>query len=365
MIIGLPKEVKADEYRVAMLPVGAESLARDGHAVLVERDAGAGSGYADADYRAAGAEVVAAPGEVFARADLVVKVKEPQPAEIARLRAGQVVFAYFHFASSRELAAGCLRAGITAVAYETLSDSSGRLPLLTPMSEVAAKMSVQEGAKALEKPSGGRGVLLGGVAGVEPADVLVLGGGVVGANAARVAAGFGANVVLMDINLDRLRYLDEVMPANVTTVYCDPHAVERHAVQADLVIGAVLVPGGRAPVLVSRDLVSRMKPGAVIVDVCIDQGGCAETSRPTTHHDPTFVVDGVVHYGVTNMPGAVSHTSSRALCNATLPYLRRLARLGVEGFAAIDAGHAASINMRGGRIVNPAVAAALPDLPHA
>ena len=365
MIIGLPKEIKDDEYRVAVLPVGAEQLVRDGHTVLMECGAGEGSGYTDEEYRAVGAELVAAPDEVFARADLVVKVKEPQAGEIAHLRQGQVVFCYFHFASSRELAEGCLGAGITAVAYETLSDSSGRLPLLTPMSEVAAKMSIQTGAKALEKPSKARGVLLGGVAGVEPADVLVLGGGVVGANAARVAAGFGANVVLMDINLDRLRYLDEVMPANVTTVYCDPHAIERHAMRADLLIGAVLVPGGRTPVLVTRRLVSRMKPGAVIVDVCIDQGGCTETSRPTTHHAPTFVVDGVVHYGVTNMPGAVSHTSSRALCNATLPYLRQLARLGAERFAAVDAGHEASINTRAGKITNAAVAAALPDLPHA
>jgi len=363
MIVGIPREIKADEYRVALLPVGAELLARDGHTVLVERGAGQGSGFDDADYAAAGATITPGSEEVYARADLVAKVKEPQPAEIARLRAGQAVFCYFHFAASRELTQACLASGITAVAYETLQDSGGRLPLLTPMSEVAGKMSIQEGAKYLERPMMGRGILLGGVPGVEPASVLVLGGGVVGSHAARVAAGLGANVVLMDINIDRLRYLSEIMPANVTTVYCDPHAVARYAVQADLVIGAVLIPGGRAPMLITRELVGRMKKGAVIIDVCVDQGGCIETIRPTTHHDPTYIVDGVVHYGVTNMPGAVGRTSSQALCNATLPYLRELAGRGVDAFAARDAGRARAVNMRDGRITNPAVAAVFPDLP--
>jgi alanine dehydrogenase len=362
MIVGVPHEIKADEYRVALLPVGAELLKADGHTVLVERGAGLGCGFDDDDYAAAGATLVDGSETIFARADLVVKVKEPQPAEIQRLRPGQTVFTYFHFAASRPLLDGCLRAGITAVAYETLEDGTGRLPLLTPMSEVAGKMSIQEGAKYLEKPMMGRGILLGGVAGVEPANVLILGGGVVGSNAARVAAGLGANVVVMDINLDRLRYLDEVMPANVTTIYCDPHAVAWHALHADLLIGAVLIPGGRAPVLVSEPLVRKMKNGAVIVDVSVDQGGCIETIHPTTHHEPTYMVDGVVHYGVANMPGAVGRTSSQALCHATLPYVRELAALGPGAFAARDAGHARAVNMRSGRITNPAVAAAFADL---
>jgi len=364
MIIGVPREIKADEYRVALLPVGAELLTRDGHTVLLERGAGLGSGFDDADYAAAGATVVDTPDEVYARAGLIVKVKEPQEAEIARLRRGQILFCFFHFAGSRPLTEACLRAGVAAVAYETLQDRDGRLPLLTPMSEVAGKMSVQEGAKYLENPMMGRGILLGGVPGVEPADVLILGGGVVGSNAARVAAGLGANVVVMDSNLDRLRYLDEVLPANVTTLYSDPHAVARYAAGADLVIGAVLIPGGRAPVLVAEALVRKMKSGAVIVDVSVDQGGCVETIRPTTHHAPTYLVDGVVHYGVTNIPGAVGRTSSQALCNATLPYARELAGLGVEAFAARDRGHALALNMQGGRLTNAAVAAAFPDLPH-
>ena len=365
MIIGVPRETKDDEYRVALLPVGAELLVRDGHRVLVERGAGRGSGFEDDAYRAAGADLAARPADLFARADLLVKVKEPQGPELALLRPGQAVFCFFHFAASRPLTEACLRSGITAVAYETLADAQGRLPLLAPMSEVAGKMSIQEGARCLEAPMRGRGILLGGVAGVEPAHVLVLGGGTVGAGAARTAAGLGASVVVMDTSLDRLRYLADVMPANVTTIYCDPHAVQRYAVRADLVIGAVLIPGGRAPVLLDRGLVRRMKEGACLVDVCIDQGGCAETSRPTTHHDPTYVVDGVVHYCVTNIPGAVGRTSSHALCNATLPYARDLARLGPEAFAAVDAGHAAALNLRDGQITNAAVAAAFPDLPRA
>jgi alanine dehydrogenase len=363
MIIGVPKEIKRDEYRVGMLPVGANLLVRDGHTVLIEREAGLGSGFEDREYTAVGAQIVATAEEIYARAELIVKVKEPQPAEIAKLRAGQILFCYFHFAASHELTADCLNSGITAVAYETLEDAQGRLPLLTPMSEIAGRMSIQEGAKCLERPMGGRGLLLGGVPGVAPANVVVLGGGVVGTNAARMAAGLAANVTIMDISLDRLRYLSEVMPANVNTIFCDPHSVEDYVIRADLVIGAVLIPGGRAPVLVTRALVSRMKPGSVIVDVSIDQGGCMETSRPTTHSDPVYFVDGVVHYGVTNIPGAVSRTSSVALCNATLPHVRKLASLGVQAFARLDAGHAAAINMADGKLVNKAVAAAFPDLP--
>ena len=363
MIVGVPRETKEDEYRVALLPIGAELLNRDGHTVLLERGAGAGSGFDDDAYVQAGAKLADDADAIYAQADLLVKVKEPQPPEIIKLREGQLVFCFFHFAASRELTEGCLRTNVTALAYETLHDSKGRLPLLTPMSEVAGKMSIQEGARCLERPMMGRGVLLGGVAGVEPANVLILGGGVVGANAARVAAGMGANVFVLDINLDRLRYLDEVMPAKVTTIHSDEHAVRQQAVQADLLIGAVLVPGGRTPVLVDRRMVKQMKAGAVIVDVCIDQGGCIETSRPTTHRNPTYVVDGVVHYCVTNMPGAVSRTSSQALCNATLPYVCELARLGVDRFVELDTGHAAAVNMCEGKLTNSAVAAAFPDLP--
>ncbi|MFP4354272.1 MAG: alanine dehydrogenase [Phycisphaerae bacterium] len=365
MIVGVPRETKSDEYRVALLPVGAQLLCQDGHEVLIETDAGRGSGFDDELYRRAGARIVDSAEEVFARSEMLIKVKEPQAAEIAMLRPGQVVFTYFHFAASRELTAGCLESGITAVAYETLSDASGSLPLLTPMSEVAGKMSIQEGAKYLERPMMGRGILLGGVTGVAPANVLILGGGVVGTNAARVAAGLGANVTIMDINLDRLRYLDDVMPANVTTLYSDPHAVANYARQADLVVGAVLIVGGRAPTLLPRPLLEEMKDGSVAVDVCIDQGGCLETARPTTHQDPTYIVDGVVHYCVANMPGAVGRTSSQALCNATLPYARQLARLGVDGFAGVSPGRAEAVNIREGRITNAAVAEAFGDLPAA
>ena len=363
MIIGVPKETKADEYRVAMLPVGAQLLTGDGHTVLIEQGAGMASGFGDEQYLVAGAEIVESAEQIYARAEMIVKVKEPQPQEIVMLREGQTVFCYFHFAVSRELTVGCLEAGITAVAYETLRDVHGRLPLLTPMSEVAGKMSIQEGAKYLERPMMGRGILLGGVTGVAPANVLILGGGVVGTNAATVAAGLGANVTIMDIDLNQLRYLDEIMPANVTTIYCDPYAVRSCALRADLVIGAILIPGDRTPILIERSLLKRMKTGSVIVDVCVDQGGCVETCRPTTHHEPTYVVDGVVHYCVTNIPGAVSRTSSQALCNATLPFVRELASLGVNAFAAIDTSHAAALNIRSRQIVNDAVSHVFPDLP--
>ena len=365
MIIGVPKEIKKDEYRVGLLPVGVQLLAQDGHTVLVEKDAGSASGFDDQRYSTAGAQIVETADEIYRRVDLVVKVKEPQPSEVARLRAGQGMFCYFHFAASRDLTAACLNAGITAVAYETLMDPQGRLPLLTPMSEIAGRMSIQEGAKCLERPMGGQGVVLGGVPGVAPAHVLVLGAGVVGTNAARMAAGLAACVTIMDINLDRLRYLDEMMPANVRTIFSDPHTIEDCIARADLVIGAVLIPGGRAPVLIPRTLLKTMKPGSVIVDVAIDQGGCTEMSRPTTHSDPTYIVDGVVHYCVANIPGAVSRTSTPALCNATLPYVRQLASLGMQAFAALDAGHAAAINMTNHKLVNQAVAQAFPDLPSA
>jgi len=363
MILGVPVEIKTDEYRVAMLPVGVHLLVDSGHKVLFEKGAGLGSGYDDDAYEAVGAELVDTADEIYAGAEMIVKVKEPQPQEIDKLRAGQIVFTYFHFAGSRPLTEGCLQKRIAAVAYETLVDEQGHLPLLTPMSEVAGKMSIQEGAKCLERPMMGRGVLLGGVPGVARANVLILGGGVVGMNAARVAAGLGANVVIMDINLNRLRYLDEIMPPNVTTVYADPHAIRNYAVAADLVVGAVLVPGAKAPRLVTRDIVKQMKRGAVIVDVSIDQGGCCETSHPTTHSNPVYLVDEVVHYCVANIPGAVGRTSSQALCNATLPYCRELADLGLDAFLAKSAGRAAALNMRDGKLTCRAVSEAFPDLP--
>jgi alanine dehydrogenase len=341
------------------MPVGAETLTRAGHEVLVEAHAGVASGFPDEDYAKAGAKIVTTAAEVFEQADMIVKVKEPQPAEIGMFRPGQIVFTYFHFAASHELTQACLESGIVAIAYETIKDKRGTLPLLTPMSEIAGKMSIQEGAKYLEKPMMGRGILLGGVPGVAPAHVVVLGGGVVGTNAAKVAAGLGANVVIMDINLDRLRYLDDVMPANVHTVFSDPHTVRDHLLQADLVVGAVLIPGAKAPRLVSKQDLKDMKNGSVIVDVAIDQGGCIETARPTTHQQPTYMVDGVVHYCVTNMPGAVGRTSTIALCNATLPYALRIANKGYEKAAAEDPGLGEGINLVGGRVTNAAVAESL------
>ncbi|MBM3954607.1 MAG: alanine dehydrogenase [Planctomycetes bacterium] len=358
MIVGVPKETKRDEYRVALLPVGAEELVRGGHRVLVQAGAGAGSGLADEAYAACGATVVDGPEEVFSAAELVVKVKEPQPAELGLLRAGQALFTYFHFAADRALTEGFLATGATAVAYETLRDDRGRLPLLVPMSEVAGRMSIQEGAKYLEKPQMGRGILLGGVPGVAPASVLVLGAGTVGANAAKVAAGFGANIALLDTNLERLRYLDDVTAPNVDCLYSDRHTIREHLGRADLVIGSVLIPGARAPHLVERDDLKLMKPGAVIIDVAIDQGGCVATSRPTTHAEPTYLVDDIVHYCVTNMPGAVGRTSTYALCNATLPYVLELAAAGVDEAARASSAIRSAINVHCGRLVQPAVAAA-------
>jgi alanine dehydrogenase len=358
MIVGVPRETKRDEYRVGLVPVGAEELVRAGHEVLVERGAGAGSGFPDDAYEACGATIIESAAEVFGRAELVVKVKEPQPAELALIRAGQAVFTYFHFAASRPLTEGFLATGATAVAYETLRDPAGRLPLLIPMSEVAGRMSIQEGAKYLEKPQMGRGILLGGVPGVAPANVLVLGAGTVGANAAKVAAGFGANIALLDTNLDRLRYLDDVTPPNIDCLYSDRHAIRERLGWADLVIGSVLIPGARAPHLVEREDLSLMKPGAVIIDVAIDQGGCVATSRPTTHADPTYLVDDVVHYCVTNMPGAVGRTSTSALCNATLPYALSLAGAGVAAASRSSPAIRSAVNVFEGRLVQPAVAAA-------
>ena len=356
MIVGIPKETKQDEYRVSLLPVGAEELIRAGHRVLVQRSAGAGSGLTDDAYIVCGAELVDSAEDLFARADMIVKVKEPQPSELQLIRPGQTVFTYFHFAADRGLTEGFLATGATAVAYETLRDDKGRLPLLIPMSEVAGRMSIQEGAKYLEKPQMGRGILLGGVPGVAPAHVTVLGAGTVGANAAKVAAGFGANVGLLDTSLERLRYLDDVTPPNVDCLFSDRHTIREQIARADLVIGSVLIPGARAPHLIEREDLKIMKPGAVIIDVAIDQGGCVATSRPTTHASPTFVVDDVVHYCVTNMPGAVGRTSTYALCNATLPYVLQLAAEGLEAAARRTPAILSAVNIYRGTLVYRAVA---------
>ncbi len=356
VIIGVPKEVKHDEYRVALLPVGAEELCRAGHTVLVQRDAGIGSGLNNEDYTAAGAEIVDRAEEIFSRSDMIIKVKEPLPQEWPLLREKQIIFTYFHFAASRELTEAVLRSGCHAVAYETLADDRGALPLLTPMSEVAGRMSIQEGAKFLERPQSGRGILLGGVPGVAPANIVVLGGGVVGANAAKVAAGFGANVALLDINMDRLRYLDDVMPANVDCLFSDRHTVRALLERADLVVGAVLIPGAKAPRLVEEDDLKIMQPGSVIIDVAIDQGGCVATSRPTTHAEPTYIVHNVVHYCVANMPGAVGRTSTYALCNVTLPWALRIANLGLEDSMSKFAPIRRAINIYGGQVTNLPVA---------
>jgi alanine dehydrogenase len=361
MRIGVPKEIKTDEYRVAMLPVGVEELVARGHTVIVQSGAGLGSGLADHDYLRAGAEMAANGSDVFERSDLIVKVKEPQPVEYQLIRSGQLLFTYFHFAASRELTSAMVDSGATCFAYETLRDDNGRLPLLTPMSEVAGRMSIQEGAKYLERPQMGRGILLGGVPGVAPAHITVLGGGVVGANAARIAAGFQADVAILDVDLDRLRYLDDVMPANVNTLYSDRHNILEELRLADLVIGSVLIPGAKSPQLVRADDLQRMKPGSVVIDVAVDQGGCIETSHPTTHSDPTYIVDDVVHYCVANMPGAVGRTSTFALCNATHRWVVRLAEIGCDGAISADGPLKQAVNIHGRQITNEAVAAAFED----
>ena len=358
MIVGCPKEIKIQEYRVGMLPVVAEMLTKAGHTVLIESGAGLGSGFPDDLYTDVGASLCATAAEVFKRSDMIVKVKEPQPAEIAMLRPGQILFTYLHFAANKKLTQGCLDSRCIGVAYETLTDARGRLPLLTPMSEVAGKMSIQEGAKYLERPFGGRGVLLGGIPGVEPGHVLVLGGGVVGTCAARMAAGLGAKVTLLDINLDRLRELDEWMPANVTLRYSDVHTVREYLAWADLVVGAVLIPGAAAPRLIHREDLKLMRPGSVIVDVAVDQGGCVETTHPTTHNDPVFEVEGVVHYCVANMPGAVARTSTIGLNNATMPWTLRLANDGPHALAKANKGFADAVNVDQGRLTNKPVAEA-------
>ncbi len=356
MIVGVPREIKSDEYRVAMLPVGVEMLCQSGHRVLFQSGAGIGSGIPDQDYRSSGAEIVDTAEEIFTYADLIVKVKEPLEPEWGMLRREQILFTYCHFAADEKLTREVLATGVTAVAYETLRGPKGKLPLLTPMSEVAGRMSVQEGAKYLERPQEGRGILLGGVPGVAPAHIVILGGGVVGKNAAQIAAGFQADVNILDVNVDRLRYLEDIMPANVNTLYSDRHNIIEQISRADLVIGSVLIPGARAPKLVTQNDLRRMKPGAVIVDVAVDQGGCFESTHPTTHSDPTYIVDGVVHYCVANMPGAVGRTSTYALCNVTFPYVMKIAQKGLLEAVSDDDGFAEAINMYAGHLTNRAVA---------
>jgi alanine dehydrogenase len=358
MRVGVVKEIKTDENRVALIPAGVESFRDQGHEVLVEAGAGAGSGFSDAEYEEAGGKICSAAAEVWAGADMVMKVKEPQPEEIARIREEQIVFTYFHFAASEELTRGIMATGCVAIAYETITDSSGRLPLLTPMSEVAGRMAIQQGAKYLEKAHGGRGILLGGVPGVAPATVVILGAGVVGMNATKMAAGLGSLVYVLDVNLERLRYCSDVMPSNVISMMSNKTNLREALAKADLVVSSVLIPGGKAPKLITRETLKIMKPGSVIVDVAIDQGGSTETSRPTTHRDPIYEVDGIVHYCVANMPGAMPMTSTMALTNATMPYALELANKGYSGAIRARKSIAAGANIVLGSVTYKGVAAA-------
>jgi alanine dehydrogenase len=355
MLIGIPKEIKESEYRVALTPAGAEDLVQDGHSVVIESMAGAGSGFPDEEYENAGAKILATAKEVFDSAEMIMKVKEPLSEEIAMLQEGQTVFTYFHFAASEELTHGCLESKCVAVAYETVEPENGSLPLLTPMSEVAGRLAVQEGAKYLEGHYGGKGILLSGIPGVAPGKIVILGGGVVGTNAAWIAGGLGARVYILDIDIDRLRYLRDVLPSNVHPLFCNPYNIRTSISDADLVVGAVLLTGGKAPMLVTREMLSGMEPGSVIVDVAVDQGGCIETIKPTTHNNPTYEVDGIIHYGVANMPGAVPRTSTWGLTNATLPYARKLASLGWKEAARQDLALKRGVNMVEGKLTFQAV----------
>jgi alanine dehydrogenase len=359
MKIGVPKEIKIHEYRVGLVPAGVRELVDAGHEVLVQAGAGGGIGFDNSHYLSAGARIAATPEDVFANSDLIIKVKEPQLAECRRLSKGQVLFTYLHLAADRQQAEALMASNATAIAYETVTGTDGSLPLLTPMSEVAGRMSVQVGATCLQKANGGFGVLLGGVPGVAPAKVVILGGGVSGTHAAEMATGLRADVTVVDRSVKRLRELSTTFGSKLKTVYSTAQAIEELVRDADLVIGAVLIAGAAAPKLVTRSMIKTMKPGAVLVDIAIDQGGCFETSRPTTHAEPTFVLDGVIHYCVTNMPGAVPRTSTFALTNATLPYVKALADLGWERAIAKDAGLARGLNVHAGRLTYEAVATAL------
>lgn len=356
MVIGVPKEVKKDEYRVALVPSGVAQMKRAGHTVLIQAGAGKGSEISDRDYAQAGAQIVESAAAIYKKAQLILKVKEPQSAEYPLLYPGQILFTFFHFAANKELARAMIKSKVTCIAYETVEDASGKLPILVPMSEVAGRMSVQEGAKYLEKPMKGKGILLGGVPGVQPANVLILGAGVVGANAAKVAAGLGARVTIMDINLERMRYLEDTLPKNAWFLMSNEHNIADRVGRADLVILAALIRGARSPILIPRWMLKRMKPASVLVDVAIDQGGCAETSRPTTHASPIFLEDGIVHYCVTNIPGAVAITSTFGLTNATLPFALEIARLGFTKGLKAQSALAMGVNIARGKVTYRATA---------
>lgn len=359
MIISTVKEVKPDENRVALIPAGVELFCEDGHTVLVEKGAGSGSGFSDEEYVKAGAEIVATAAEVWSRAEMVLKVKEPQPSEFPHIRAGQILFTYFHFAADKALTQAIIDAKCIAIAYETITDERGGLPLLTPMSEVAGRMAIQQGAKYLEKAHGGRGILLGGVPGVPPATVVVLGAGTVGLNSTKMAAGLGCLTYVLDINLERLRHYSDIMPHNVITMMSNRANLRKALADADLVVSSVLIPGAKAPKLIRKETLKQMKPGSVIVDVAIDQGGSTETSRPTTHRDPIYEVDGVIHYCVTNMPGAMPLTSTHALTNATTRYAQAIANKGYKQAMQDSVSIANGANVISGKITNSAVAQAI------
>jgi len=356
MVIGIPKEIKDNENRVSIIPFGVEELIKKGHSVLVEKDAGIGSGITDSDYSSVGATIYDSPADIFAESDMIVKVKEPLSSEIPMIKEGQIVFTYFHFAASESLTRGIIDSRCIAIAYETVELDSGKLPLLVPMSEIAGRMATQNGAKCLEASMGGAGKLLSGVPGVEPATVMIIGGGIVGMNAAKIASGLGAKVYILDINQDQLKYIDDVMASNVFTIYSNRHNILELLPKTDLLIGAVLVVGAKAPNLITRDMLSLMKKGSVIVDVAVDQGGCVETCKPTTHANPTYDVDGIVHYCVANMPGAVPYTSTVALSNATFPYVKLIADRGVEGALAKRPELQKGLNIMNGNVVHSAVA---------
>ena len=358
MIVGIPKEIKNNENRVSLTPSGARELVQRGHTVYVQHTAGINSGFTDEDYEKAGAHILPSIEDVYGTAEMIIKVKEPIESEYGLVRERQLVFTYFHFACDQQLTEAMIKSKSVCMAYETVVDRQGALPLLIPMSEVAGRMSVQEGARFLEKPQGGKGILLGGVPGVKPAKVLVLGGGVVGTNAALMAAGLGADVTICDISLPRLRQLNEFMPKNVKTLFSSAHNIEQELATTDLVVGAVLIPGAKAPHLITRPMLKLMKKGSVLVDVAIDQGGCFETSHPTTHAEPTYEVDGIIHYCVANIPGAVPCTSTLALTNATLPYAVKLADMGWEKACETDSGLKKGLNIVNGKVVFPAVAEA-------
>ncbi|MDZ7646379.1 MAG: alanine dehydrogenase [Cytophagales bacterium] len=356
MIIGVPKEIKNNENRVALTPAGAQEFAKKGHTVYIQTKAGEGSGFSDEEYVGAGAKILPKAEDVFSIAEMIIKVKEPIEQEYGLIKKDQLVFTYFHFASYEPLAHAMIKTGAVCLAYETVERPDRSLPLLVPMSEVAGRMAIQEGAKYLEKPLKGRGILLGGVPGVMPAKVLILGGGVVGSNAAKIAAGMGADVIITDVNLNRLRYLDDVMPKNVHTMASNDYVLRELVKTHDLIVGGVLIPGAKAPKLITRDMLKTMRPGTVLVDVAVDQGGCIETCKPTTHEDPTYIIDDIVHYCVANMPGAVPYTSTLALTNATLPYALRLANHGWKKACRENEDLQKGLNVVNGKVVYKAVA---------